>query len=249
MRNQNKLNIQFDLRIVTAILMGIIVAIFLLWMPWQAAERSDETIKVTGETVLKAEPDEFVFYPSYQFKSADKANASDQATAKGEEVATKLKDLGVADSDIKLSVDSYMGRPFPDNGIDEYTYTAQLTVTVDSREKAEEIQTYIASTQPQGSVSPQGTFSESKRLELESEAREQATKDARSKADQSAKNLNFKLGRVKSVEDGAGFNSGGPITLEAGRSSMAADVSSSKPTLQPGENEIRYSVTVIYFVR
>ncbi len=219
-----------------------------LWMPWKSLEKSDETIKVTGETVLKAEPDEFIFNPSYQFKNADKNKSNDLATQKAEEITNRLKDLNIADSKIKVSVDGYMGRPFPDNGVDEYIYTAQLTVTVDSRDKAQEIQDYLTTTQPQGNVTPQGTFSEAKRVELEAQAREAATKDARAKADQSAKNLGFKLGRVKSVEDGAGFNGGGgPVTLEARGAS--ADVSMGRIAVQPGENEIRYSVTVTYFVR
>lgn len=246
---KNRVNISLDLRIVSAVLLAIIVVMVAAWMPWKSSEKSDEVIKVTGETVIKAEPDQFVFYPSYQFKSVDKATAGEQAAAKSEEIITKLKDLGVADSDIKSSIDSYLGRPYPDSGVDEYIYTAQLTVTIDNLDKAEEIQTYIATTQPQGSVTPQGSFSEEKRIELESEARNQATKDARSKADQSAKNLGFKLGRVKSVEDGAGFNDGGPITLEARGSTMAQDAAVSKIAVQPGENEIRYSVTVTYFVR
>lgn len=248
MQSRNKLNINLDLRIVTAVLLAAIIVMLALWMPWKSLEKSDETIKVTGETVLRAEPDEFIFNPSYQFKNADKNKASDLATQKAEEITNRLKDLNVADSDIKVSVDGYMGRPFPDNGIDEYTYTAQLTVTVDSRDKAQDIQDYLTTTQPQGSVTPQGTFSEAKRVELEAQAREAATKDARAKADQSAKNLGFKLGRVKSVEDGAGFNGGGgPITLEA--RGAPADVSMSRIAVQPGENEIRYSVTVTYFVR
>jgi uncharacterized protein len=246
---KNKLNLSLDLRIVSGVLLAIIVVMLALWMPWESSEKSDEVIKVTGETVLKAEPDQFVFYPSYPFKSKDKADASSQATAKGNEISAKLKELGVSDSDIKLAVDGYMGRPFPDNGVDEYTYTAQLTITVDNREKAQEIQDYLTTTQPQGSVTPQATFSEEKRIELEAQARDQATQDARNKADQSAKNLGFKLGRVKSVEDGTGFNDGGPITLEGRGTAVAMDSASSKLPVQPGENEIRYSVTVTYFVR
>lgn len=246
----NKINLSLDLRLISAILLVAVVALVIAWMPWNSKTSDSETIKVTGEAVLKAEPDQFVFYPSYQFKSADKADSSNQATEKGNEVSAKLKDLGIADSKVKVSVDGYMGRPYPDNGVDEYIYTAQLTVTVDNKDKAQEIQDYLASTQPQGSVTPQGTFSEAKRIELEAQARDQATKDARAKADQSAKNLGFKVGRVKSVEDGVGFNGGGPITLEErGMAAMDSTAASSTLVVQPGENEIRYSVTVTYFLK
>jgi uncharacterized protein YggE len=96
-------------------------------------------------------------------------------------------------------------------------------------------------------VTPSPTFSESKRKELESHARGKATEDARRKADQSAENLGFKVGAVKSVEEGSGFGGvipfRGATTME-GDKAVASDLS-----LQPGENELNYSVTVVYFIR
>jgi uncharacterized protein YggE len=246
----NKINLNIDLRIVVLVLLAVIVSLLFAWMPWETTEKSDEVIKVTGETVVKSEPDQYVFYPSYQFKSADKAAASDQAAAKSDEVVKKLEELGVGEAQIKSSVDGYGGHLTPESD-EEYTYTANLVVTVGSRDMAQKIQDYIATTGAQGSVTPQGMFSEAKRKELEAQARDEATKDARKKADQSAENLGFKLGRVKSVEDGAGFSSPVPvdsraITLE-GRD-MGTSASRAGLPVMPGENELSYSVTVTYFL-
>ncbi len=80
---------------------------------------------------------------------------------------------------------------------------------------------------------------------MSAQARDEATKDARTKAEQSAKNLGFKMGAVKSVEDGSGF--GDIIPLERG---IAMDTANkNNMPIQAGENELRYSVTVIYYVR
>jgi uncharacterized protein YggE len=120
-----------------------------------------------------------------------------------------------------------------------------LTITVNDKALTQKVQDYLVTTSPTGSVSPQTTFSEAKRKELESKARDEATKDARSKAEQSAKNLGFKIGKVKSVEDGSGF---GGIVLREGLT-MASDSKATSLSVQPGENDLHYTVTVTYYLR
>ena len=248
---KRKINVSLDLRLVCVALLIVIIGMLLAWMPWQRSENSEEVITVTGETVLKAEPDEFVFYPAYQFKNTDKATASAAAANKSAEIVAKLRELGVAESAIKTSVDGYLSQPYPGgpSAQDEYIYTAQVTITVDSKESAQKVQDYIASTSPLYSVTPQGSFSESRKKELEAKARDEATKDARAKAEQSAENLGFSLGRIKSVEDGAGFSEARPLDLKGGDAMMTREATTSSLAVNPGENEIRYSVTVTYFVR
>jgi len=114
---------------------------------------------------------------------------------------------------------------------------------------SQKVQDYLLTTKPSGQVSPQGSFSDAKRKELEDKAREQANKDARTKAEKSAKSLGYRLGRVKSVEDGAGF--GGPIMLEGRAGGISASDGDNIKMLkvQPGENDFNYTVTVVYFVR
>src|SRR5262249_19017389 len=126
-----------------------------------------------------------------------------------------------------------------------YTYSFQLTVTVDNKDLAQKAQDYLVSTTPTGTVTPQANFSETKRKQLEAQARDEATKDARAKADQSAKNLGFKVGKVKSVEDGTDTGRIVPLGASAPTESVATD---NKLAVQPGQNDLNYSVTVVYFV-
>jgi uncharacterized protein YggE len=112
---------------------------------------------------------------------------------------------------------------------------------------AQKVQDYLVTTTPTGSVSPQSMFSEAKRQELNNQARDEATKDARAKAEQSAQNLGFKLGKVKSITDGAGFDQIMP--MDAVVSTGSAEASVSRLAVQPGESELSYSVTVIYYIR
>lgn len=245
-----KLNLSIDLRIIILVLVLVIIGMLVMWRPWHKAVSSDRTVKVTGETTLKAEPDEFVFYPTYQFSSSDNQTAINNMTQKSDELVAKLKALGVPDSKIKTSSNGSDYIKYGDGGR-EPSYFLSLTVTVDKRELAKQVQDYLVTTAPTGSVSPQTDFSKAKRKELESKARDEATKDARAKADQSAKNLGFKVGKVKSIEDGSGFGDIYPLMKGA---ALATDASSTpeattRLSLQPGENELSYSVTVTYFVQ
>lgn len=235
------------------LLIALIVSV-VLWKPWQAnIKASDRTVTVTGTTTIKAEPDEFVFYPSYRFSNTSGQAALTAMTAKSNEIVAKLKELGVPDSKIKTNAANYKESysPPPD---DTNTTTLSLTVTVGTKELAQKVQDYLLTTSPSGSVTPQSSFSSAKQKQLENQARAKAEEDARSRADQSAKNLGFKVVKVKSVEDGNLNYIGpcGPGSLQcATTQSLGAerDASSSQLTLQPGENELPYSVRVTFYIR
>lgn len=243
---KNRLNLNLNLKVVVIILLAVIVAMLAIWRPWSEASASDRTVEVTGQATVKAQPDEYVFYPTYQFKNASKDAALAELSKKSDALIAELKKLGVTDKDIKSNSSDYAsGVYFPEKDDSSTTYTLMLTITVATRELAQQVQDYLVTTTPSGAVSPQATFSEAKRKELENKARDEATKDARTKADQSAKNLGFKISRVKSVTDGAGFGEIMPL-----RGAAASDTAvSTQLSVQPGENELSYSVSVVYFIK
>lgn len=246
--SSTKFNLSLDLRAVVVALLLVIAGMLAFWQPWNDPRADTRTIEVTGSATVKAVPDEFVFYPTYQFTNPSKAVALAKMTQKSEAIVAKLKALGVADEKIKTNLN---GNDFPvyystSSGA---TYNLQITVTVGDKDLAGKVQNYLLMTTPRGSVTPNPTFSETKQNELESQARDKATKDARAKAEQSAKNLGFSLGSVKTVVDGVGF---GVYDMMRGAPNAAVTEgrdSSSKLTIQPGENELNYTVTVTYFVR
>lgn len=240
------LKISLDFRLASLILALIIIGMLAFWQPWSDPRAQDRTIEVTGQAQVTAVPDEFIFYPSYEFKNENKQAALDALSKKSNEVVAKLKELGVADSKIKTNSGGYDYPVYskPEGGASVATYSLSLTVTVDNKDLAQKVQDYLVKTTPSGVISPQPQFSDKKRTELEAQARDQATKDARAKAEQSAKNLGFSLGAVKSVSDGAGF--GGLPYASRG---LETDSVSPKLIIQPGENELTYIVTVTYFVR
>lgn len=250
----NKVRLNLDLRLIIVALLVVIVGMLITWQPWQRDETGDRTIQVTGQAVIKSEPDEFSFNPQYESTGATKEASLTELKKKTNDLTDKLNELGVTDKQIKSDINQYSLTYNPSDTTKQDTaYTLTLTISVPSKELAQKVQDYLATTTPQGSVTPYATFSESKRLALEQEGRNQATKDARKKADESAKNLGFKVGNVKSVKDGAEFGGGMPMTLEA-RSTMAVDGAApaagtvTSLPVQSGENSFSYSVTVEYYV-
>ncbi|HTH71774.1 MAG TPA: SIMPL domain-containing protein [Candidatus Pristimantibacillus sp.] len=245
-----KLSVSIDYRFITVGLLAVIAAMLFIWKPWQPARTGDRTVQVTGQSTIKARPDEFAFYPSYDFTNIDKGTALGELTTRSGQIVAGLKQLGVADKDIKTNSDSWSYPTImPEGGSKGSVYTLRLTVTTHDDSLTQKVQDYLVSTGPTGSISPQATFSDAKLKQLQDQGRDAAGQDARKKADQSAKNLGFKLAGVKTVDDGVGF--GGIYPLN-GKTAMPMDATmAGNPSLavQPGENELNYTVTVTYFIR
>lgn len=234
--------------LVVVLLLGLLVSI-VLWKPWQPnIKASDRTIEVTGSATVRSEPDQYIFYPSYEIKDADSTKALDAMVKKSEEVVFQLKKLGVPGNDIQTNATGYKsGTIFPVESSDgTTTYTLNITATIDDKELAQKVQDYLVTTSPVGAITPQAGFSSIKRKKLEEQARSDASKDARSKAEQMATNLGFKLGAVKVVSDGAGFGEPIPLYELKGTDSATADA---QLTIQPGVNELSYTITVSYFIK
>ncbi len=255
--SNNRISLSLDMRVIIFVLLAVIAGMLFVWKPWSgAANANDRTVSVTGEAKVTEAPDEYVFYPSYEFKDANKEAALAASTKKSKEVTAQLKALGVEDSKIKVDADGYnYGTDIEENPVGNSrqgnTYSLRLTIKVDNKQVAQKVQDYLITTQPMGQVTPQASFSDAKRKELESKARDQATKDARAKADQSARNIGFKVGKVKSIQDGAGFGNSISTNLMQGADLKFSEDSARTQslTLQPGQNDLHYSVTIVYYVK
>lgn len=246
-KNPSKLTIGLDLRLICAVLLLVIVAMLVIWKPW-GGEPTDasRTISVTGESTLKATPDEYVFSPQYEFKDTDKATALADLTAKQNEIVSALKKLGVPDSSIKADSNGNDYRYEYDDIARTSNYSLVLTITLKDKDLTQKVQDYLLTTGPTGTVSPQASFSDATRKKLENQGRNAATKEARAKAEQSAHNLGFEVGAVKSVSDSANGLATPPMyAMESG---VNADTKQGL-SVQPGQNELSYSVTVVYYLK
>lgn len=250
-KTKNKVTVALDLRVVCLVLIVALLACVALWRPWTAVSNAnDRTIEVTGEATLEATPDEYVFSPNYQFNTDTKEAALSAVTQKSSEVIAGLKQLGLQDSMIKSDSSGYENQSFPQFGGSKVTYNLQLTINVDKQALVQAVQDYLITTVPTGSVTPNATFSESTRKELERKGRTAATADARKKADQSAEELDFKVQKIKSISD-TNQNTPGfyPLSPKVGAEDSVIAQSAPAIAVQPGQNELSYAVTVVYYIK
>ncbi len=237
---------RINYKLVSLVLALAIIGMLLTWKPWSQATTSDRTIKVSGSSTISASPDEFSFTPSYDFTA--KADLDKKST----EVTDGLKKLGVSDNNIQTSassggryyIQSKLIAPIP-SGTGYHLY---LTVTVKNQTLAQKVQDYLATTGAEGQITPQASFSTSKQKELETKARQDASKDARKKADQSAKELGFKLGSVETVDD-SGFDNAQPFAALKAEDSTTSSSDDQSLLLQPGEDKLTYTITVTYYIK
>jgi uncharacterized protein YggE len=251
-KKKKRLSIPLDSRTLVIILLLVIAAMVIICKPWnKPPQNTDRTVQVTGEATIKAEPDEFAFSPSYEFKNANKQDALDAMSKKSDEIVAQLKKLGVNDNQIKTNADGYeRGIYFPSSDSGQTSYSLMVNVTVDKKDLAQKVQDYLVSTSPSGAVTPYSTFSKLKQKELQSKARDQAEKDAKTKAERSARNIGFKLGAVKAISE---TNSGGGIMplMEKGTvtNDLAAPASGSGLNIQPGQEDVDYQISVTYYIK
>src|SRR3569833_2829383 len=164
------------------LLIALAVSVF-MWKPWQThIKASDRTISVTGNATVKAEPNEFIFNPSYDITNTDSKQAIADLTAKNNQVIDKHKSLGVDSDKIQSNASNYKDYFDPTTS----TYTFSLTITVDDKALAQKVQDYLLTTDPSGEITPDYTFSDSKEKTLESQARDKAEEKAHAKAEQAA---------------------------------------------------------------
>jgi len=240
--------VSLDYKTLAMVLLGlylITVGIMLyLWQPWSTSPADARKITVTGESTIQSEPDEFQFNPTYNITSDTRDGAIQKAADKSTTVVAELKKIGVEDKDIKIN--GYSQDWYYDENDKNHT-SVNITITVSDKDQAQKVQDYLLTTEPEGQITPWPTFSDSKSKELETQARTEAVADAKLKAQASADELGIRVGKVLSVSEGSGF---GDYPIAYMQDEMMVGTDSAKASrsipIQPGEDEYRYNVTVVF---
>ena len=256
MQKSESLKLSISWRLLCVVLLIANLATVALWRPWVTIATSTRKVSVTGETTLKAVPDQYQLNPYFEFTNTDRSAATAELTKLSTEITAKLKTLGVKEEQITSNTNAYDKYDYAQPVAPSVTNTLQLnyTITVEKKELAQTVQDYMLTLKPKGQLSPQATFSETKRKELEATAREKAIDDAKAKAKKTAQQLGAKLGKVISISDAT---RGGPIPLmsaDAVKPMMApaageATASSGSVQVQPGQNDFSYTVSVEYEIK
>lgn len=227
-------------------LAGILASVLLFWKPWDlAVNENTRKVSVTGSATVEAEPDQYQFNPTYTRDTTEKISQLN------DQIITTLKNLGVKDSEIKNNASRYGSQEIyylvaPEKG--EEKSTLNLTITVDNKKLAQKVQDYLVTTNPSGSITPYASFSTSMLKKLQNEARGDAIKDARKKADQTASELGVKIGKVISVSEGSDGECGYGAICYAADTGVSSSKGAAEDSIsvQPGTDEYTYSFTVVF---
>jgi uncharacterized protein YggE len=229
----------------------LLLAIFglLLWSkPWaQASSVELRKITVTGEATIEAKPDKYLFTPYYEVSGTDQEKVKAELTQKTNESVAKLEELGVAKDDIKLDINSYDQWFVDEKG--QGVSMAYFQISVDDSDLAQKVQDYLtnAGTVVKGSLTPQATFSDDKETELETQATDKAIEDAKRKAEQQAKLLGAKVGKVIEVK-ASDADMDYPVAFSSDVSAREGSAGSTESSvaLLPGQNEYAKTIVVTY---
>lgn len=219
------------------------------------------TITVSGTGDVFAVPDTATFSYSVMATEKDVTTAQTKVNTKGNDIIAYLKGQGVDEKDIQTtdySVNPHYewnsavcpaGSSYCPPGrqtLTGYDVSETVTVKVKDTTKAGTLLSGIGS---KGATNISGlSFTVDNETALEAQARTKAIDDARTKADELAKELGVSIVRVVGFSE----NNGGPIMYAA--KAMAFDSASGAsaapaPEIATGQNKITSNVSVTYEIR
>lgn len=251
MKASQKLTFSISHLHIIIFLLVVILGMFALWRPWEGS-KAERTITSTGHAEVEGTPDEFTFSPYFQRSGADTAKLKTELDAYGNKLLADLTKLGINKDDITLNSSNFdqssVSPAYPGGQeVEKVESNVMLSVQIKApnEELAQKVQDYLAKTDAKGQLTSAPNFSKQKRERLEGEARDKATKDARQKAETTAKNLGGSLGKVIKVKDTSSQPPVSPLYGVAEDSSIAR----SMLPVTPGKDKISLSVEVIFELR
>jgi uncharacterized protein len=201
----------------------------------------------SGEGEATAVPDEVTVYLGVTQSAQTVEEAQNQVNSAANEIINELKDLGIAEEDIKttnysvnpnVEVQPLLPRPTNQNG---YTVTQNLEVKIKEAERANEV---VDAATALGANLVGGvtfTFSDELQERLEKDALKQAVEDAKKKAQNLANISGIRLGKIINVVSSS--NDQPFLSLGAEQRTDQPDTSTN---ITPGENTVRVGVTLYY---
>lgn len=254
MKPNQKLNLSINPLVIIVILIVIIVGMLALWRPWEGS-KTERTITSTGQAEAEGTPDEFLFSPHFQRKGSDTAKLKTELDTFGTKLLEEVIKLGVNKDAVTLNSSSYDQSstqsiepsiaPDKPTSSEQGNVTLSVNIKAHTKDVAQKVQNYLATTDAEGQITPTASFSKQTRQKLEDQARDKATKDAREKAERTAKSLGASVGKVVKVKD----SSNGAVYPLYGIAEDGSSTTRSSLPITPGKDRVSLSVEVIFELR
>jgi len=208
------------------------------------------TISVSGQSLVKTDPDRVSVVIAVETLDNDASDARDENSEIVEDIEVALFLLGLDRED--LSTEYFHEGPEYEWGEDgrtfkgyKVTHTLKVLLDEDNFDKTGEI---VDVAIDNGAYVNYINFelSEEKQAEAKKLALEQATKDAKEKAEAIASGADKKLGRLVSLQASDFYYRPWPVYAYAESGGDAVGAKEAATNITPGEKDVRASVTAIY---
>ncbi|MDD2731450.1 MAG: SIMPL domain-containing protein [Candidatus Portnoybacteria bacterium] len=204
------------------------------------------TISVAGEGKVVGKPDIGQVSLSVVSQAITVVTAQKTNTEKMDKVIKAMKDLGVAEEDLKTASYSIYPRYQYVSGRSDiigYEITQTLEVKIRDLEKSGEIlgQAAAAGANQVGSLF--FTFDDPEKIK--SEARQEAIEQAKQKADDLAASLGVTLGKVASFSESSSDGTN-PVPMYSTKEAYGLGGGSATPDIETGQNEVMVYVNIAY---
>ena len=249
--------------LITVVVLAIFLAVEVIGsiMQWRyigAGVAAANTITVSGHGESVGVPDIATFSFSVVSDKPDVATAQADATTKANATTDYLTGQGIKKEDIQTS--NYSIEPQYSYGNSACTngycppstqtlsgYEVRQTTTVKVRDTSK-AGTLLAGVGSKGATEVSGlNFTFDDPTSVQTQARDKAIADAKTKADVLAKQLGVSLVRVTAFNENAGGVMPQPIAY--GVTSQAKDMAAVAPTISVGQNKVTDDVSVTYEIR
>lgn len=242
-------------RIASVIIFFVLLFIFAKWGPAinfsTTTQVKGDAFVSTGEGKASVTPDIAKISLGIQETGSSLKIVQNAVNTKSKTLTDTIKKLGIEERDIKTS--SYNVYPQYDytsstQKITGYQVSTNYQVTVKDFDKVNDI--VVAATAAGANTIGNVSFelSDSIKTEKMNEARQEAVKVAKTKAEGLAKAAGITLGKIINVSEN---QSNGPVRLMAipATGGGSENESISQPDIQPGTTEINVTVSLSYEVR
>lgn len=205
-------------------------------------------VKTTGTAELKVTPDEALIQVGVEHQSPRARNAKTAVDYSSRRILAVLKQLGIEDKDIQTAY-LYL-QPMIDyrNGVKITNFTAEQSLSVKLRDLAK-LDDVMDAVVTAGANRIDGVEYQSSELrKYKDQARDEAAKAAREKAEALAKALGNQIGKTYSIEEvqqGEGIYGFGGLAANA----TMEEYKSRAPSTAPGELTVKASVIVSFEIQ
>lgn len=240
--------LKFNLQKILWPLVVLIIATAAFYLkPWQASTQQLISVSATG--TAKATPNIAKIMAAVETQNPNIDEARKQTEEKVDKIQEAIKDLGIADKDIKTqnisAGESYEVQIYPrPPGKPTNQYSISLEITIRDFKVADQILSILTQNGATNLYGPNLQVDDKDLETAKSQARQNAIENAESKAQELAEAAGRRVGKVITIKEQGDYAFPVPLYTRTGTELMEK-----AQTIQPGQDEVSINLQVDYALK